>query len=52
MELFLKLVFGSIGKVFNNPDVPWYYNVMPVLLIFLGIVLITLMIMKLRKKKD
>jgi hypothetical protein len=48
VELFLKLTLAFLGKFFNDPNVPWYYNVLPALLIFAGIVAIIFIILKIK----
>lgn len=53
MAIIFELMLKFLGKVFNDPNIPWYQNVLPVILIFSLVILVTFTIMKIKKpKKD
>ena len=51
MELLLKLIWGVLGKTFNDTSLPWYYNALPALLIFIGIIVLVFLIRAIKNKK-
>lgn len=50
MGLFFELVIKFLGKVFNDPTVPWYENVLLFLTTIIFLVLVIYLIRKVIKK--
>lgn len=50
MQSFFELVIRFLGKVFNDPTVPWYENVLLFLITLTFLFLVIYLIIKVIKK--